>query len=154
MVLDLWSRRRCRTLTTPPLRVWEVSHARRHRALTDLGIGDLLFSLALMTAPSPGFLRGGGGLSRRARIWGVVLGKGMALTSVVIPSGVDGRGWWGGKVSLSVGVSALGFEALLRCLECRQGYVMESGRGVRKPYGERSSRRQRLRYLGGDLSGL
>jgi hypothetical protein len=25
----------------------------------------------------------------------VVLGKGMALTGVVIPSGADGRGWWG-----------------------------------------------------------
>jgi hypothetical protein len=37
---------------------------------TDLGVGDLLISLALKTAPSPGFLMGGGGLSRRARIWG------------------------------------------------------------------------------------
>jgi hypothetical protein len=31
----------------------------------------------------------------------------------------------GCKVSSSVGVSALGFEALLRRFECRQGYMME-----------------------------
>jgi hypothetical protein len=42
-----------------------------------------------------GLLEGGGGLSWRAWIWGVALGKGMALTGVVIPSGADGRGWWG-----------------------------------------------------------
>jgi hypothetical protein len=40
-----------------------------------------------------------------------------------------GRRWkgmvGGGKVSSSVEVSALGFEALLRRFECRQGYVME-----------------------------
>ena len=38
---------------------------------TDLGVGDLLISLALMTAPSPGFLRGVGGClgERSSRGW-------------------------------------------------------------------------------------
>jgi hypothetical protein len=41
-------------------------------------------------------LEGGGwGVVSASAHLGVVLGKGMALTGVVIPSGADGRGWWG-----------------------------------------------------------
>jgi hypothetical protein len=40
-------------------------------------------------------LRGGWGVVSASAHLGVALGKGMALTSVVIPSGADGRGWWG-----------------------------------------------------------
>jgi hypothetical protein len=45
---------------------------------TDLGIGDLLISLALMTAPSSGFLRGVGVVSARAKRGGGV-GQGHGL---------------------------------------------------------------------------
>jgi hypothetical protein len=40
-------------------------------------------------------LEGGWGVVSASAHLGVALGKGMALTGVVIPSGADGRGWWG-----------------------------------------------------------
>jgi hypothetical protein len=79
-----------------------------------------------MTAPSPGFLRGVGGLSWRAWIWGGGVGQGHGLDWCGDPLGHRWKGMvGGGKVSSSVGVSALGFEALLQRFECRQGCVME-----------------------------